>query len=189
VESAVLQAEGLAAIRGERLVFRDVGFAVAAGGALVRAGPNGAGKSTLLRLLAGLGRAAAGRVLWRGQDALEDRAEHALRVAYLGHQDAVKPGLSVAGNLAFAARGRAVACDPWIERWPLSVGGVVPDRRGRIWEISDRAGRRLPLTVDDPTGWKLLALSAGRPLHLVGEWDDDRTVALAVWADDRMVVL
>ena len=103
----MLQAEGLAAIRGERLVFRDVGFAVAAGGALVLAGPNGAGKSTLLRLLAGLGRAAAGRVLWRGQDALEDRAEHALRVAYLGHQDAVKPGLSVAGNLAFAARGGA----------------------------------------------------------------------------------
>ena len=57
----VLQAAGLAAFRGERLVFRDLDFAVAAGGALLLTGPNGSGKSTLLRLLAGLLRPAAGR--------------------------------------------------------------------------------------------------------------------------------
>ncbi len=53
----MLQAEGLAVIRGERLVFAGLDFAVAAGGALLLVGPNGAGKSTLLRLLAGLVRA------------------------------------------------------------------------------------------------------------------------------------
>ncbi len=56
----MLQAAGLAAFRGERLVFRDLDFAVAAGGALLLTGPNGSGKSTLLRLLAGLLRPAAG---------------------------------------------------------------------------------------------------------------------------------
>ena len=66
----MLQAEGLAAFRGERLVFRDLTFAVPAGGALVLAGANGSGKSTLLRLLAGLVRPIAGRVLWDGEDAL-----------------------------------------------------------------------------------------------------------------------
>lgn len=100
----MLQAAGLAAFRGERLVFRDLDFAVAAGGALLLSGPNGSGKSTLLRLLAGLLRPAAGRLTWDGVDALSDLPMHATRVAYVGHQDAVKPGLTAAENLHFAAR-------------------------------------------------------------------------------------
>ncbi len=99
----MLTVEGLAAFRGERLVLRDLAFSLEAGGGLVLAGPNGSGKSTLLRLLTGLVRPAAGRLLWNGQDALADLAEHAGRVAYVGHQDAVKPGLTVAENLRFAA--------------------------------------------------------------------------------------
>jgi heme exporter protein A len=99
----VLTAEEVAVFRGERLVFRDLSLVVSAGGALVLAGPNGSGKSTLLRLLAGLIRPAAGRLLWDGADALTDLAGHARRVAYLGHQDAVKPGLTAAENLRFAA--------------------------------------------------------------------------------------
>jgi heme exporter protein A len=106
----VLTAENLAVFRGERLIFRDFSFAVPAGGALVLSGPNGSGKSTLLRLLAGLARPAAGRVLWDGDDALSDMAAHGRRVAYLGHQDAVKPGLTVTENLRFAAAvsGRSI---------------------------------------------------------------------------------
>jgi heme exporter protein A len=100
----VLQAAGLAAFRGERLVFRDLDFTLGAGGALLLTGPNGAGKSTLLRLLAGLLRPAAGRLTWDGEDVLADLPAHARRVAYLGHQDAVKPGLTAAENLLFAAR-------------------------------------------------------------------------------------
>jgi heme exporter protein A len=99
----VLAAEDVAVFRGERLVFHDLSLKVPAGGALVLAGPNGSGKSTLLRLLAGLVRPAAGRLLWNGDDALTDLAEHGRRVAYLGHQDAVKPGLTVTENLRFSA--------------------------------------------------------------------------------------
>jgi heme exporter protein A len=82
---------GLAAFRGEKLVFRDIDFSVPAGGALLLTGPNGSGKSTLLRVLAGLLRPAAGEVRWDGH------------VAYVGHQDAVKPALTAAENLRFAA--------------------------------------------------------------------------------------
>ena len=102
----MLQAAGLAAFRGERLVFSDVDLAVAAGGALLLTGPNGSGKSTLLRVLAGLLRPAGGTLLWEAEDALADLALHARRVAYVGHQDAVKPGLTAAENLRFAARLR-----------------------------------------------------------------------------------
>ena len=109
--AVLLQAAGLAAFRGERLVFRDLDFTVTAGGALVLSGPNGSGKSTLLRLLAGLLRPAAGRVIWNGEDALGDLSAHAMRLAYVGHLDAVKLGLTAAENLRFAARlaGRRVA--------------------------------------------------------------------------------
>ena len=106
----MLKAEEVAVFRGERLVFRDLSLAVPTGGALVLAGPNGSGKSTLLRLLAGLVRPAAGRVLWDEADAFSDLAGHGQRVAYLGHQDAVKPGLTVTENLRFAASvsGRSI---------------------------------------------------------------------------------
>ncbi len=100
----MLHAEGLAAFRGERLVFRDVDFTLGAGQALLLTGPNGSGKSTLLRLLAGLLRPAAGGLRWQGEDALADLPTHARRVAYVGHQDAVKPGLTAAENLRFAAQ-------------------------------------------------------------------------------------
>jgi heme exporter protein A len=100
----MLQAAGLAAFRGERLVFRDLDFVVEAGGALLLTGPNGSGKSTLLRLLAGLLRPTAGTLTWDEADALADLPMHARRVAYVGHQDAVKPGLTAAENLRFAAR-------------------------------------------------------------------------------------
>ena len=105
----MLQAQGLAAFRGERLVFAGLSFAVAAGGALLLTGPNGSGKSTLLRVLAGLGRLEAGRLLWDGEDALSDLPSHAARVRYLGHQDAVKPGLTVAENLRFWGDAPAIA--------------------------------------------------------------------------------
>ncbi|HET9019273.1 MAG TPA: heme ABC exporter ATP-binding protein CcmA [Acetobacteraceae bacterium] len=105
----MLQAEGLATIRGERLVFSGLSFRVPQGGALLLTGPNGAGKSTLLRLLAGLGRLEAGRLLWQGEDALDDLAAHAGRVAYLGHLDAVKLGLSVVENLRAWGSRTAVA--------------------------------------------------------------------------------
>ncbi len=96
----MLTADDLAAFRGERLVFSHLGFSVPESGALLLAGPNGSGKSTLLRVLAGLARAEAGHLMWNGVDALADRVEHASRVAYVGHLDAIKPGLTVLENLA-----------------------------------------------------------------------------------------
>ena len=105
----MLRAVGLAVLRGERLVFERMSFAVPAGGALLLVGPNGSGKSTLLRLLAGLIQPEVGRLTWNGEDALADRTEHATRVAYVGHQDAVKPGLTTAENLCFWGPPGAVA--------------------------------------------------------------------------------
>lgn len=99
-----LEARALAVARGGRVVLDDIGFTLAAGGALLLEGRNGAGKSTLLRAVAGLVPLAGGTLLWDGADALADRDAHASRLAFLGHTDAIKPGLTLHENLRLAAR-------------------------------------------------------------------------------------
>ncbi|MCL2429172.1 MAG: heme ABC exporter ATP-binding protein CcmA [Alphaproteobacteria bacterium] len=149
----MIEAEALAAFRGERLVFDDISFRLEAGGALLLLGPNGAGKSTLLRTLAGLIRPAGGTLLWDGADALADPQRHATRLAYLGHQDAVKPGLSVAENLRFAACGKPVG--PALDALGLGALAELPARM-----LSAGQRRRLALCR--------LALAAA-PLWLLDE--------------------
>jgi heme exporter protein A len=88
-------------VRSGRQVFTAVDFAVESGQALVLLGRNGAGKSSLLRMIAGLLRVAAGGLTLEGGDPELSLPEQA---HYLGHQDAVKPSLTVLENLAFWAR-------------------------------------------------------------------------------------
>ena len=95
-----LTGSGLTAVRGGRTVFTDISFSVGAGELLAVTGPNGAGKSTLLRLVAGLLRPSAGTV---AMDPAEDAGIGA-RVHYLGHLDALKPGMTVRQNLDFWRR-------------------------------------------------------------------------------------
>jgi heme exporter protein A len=151
----VLQAAGLAAFRGERLVFRDLDFVVAAGGALLLTGPNGSGKTTLLRLLAGLLRPAGGTLLWDREDALADLSVHARRVAYVGHQDAVKPMFTAAENLRFAANLN---------------GGAVGEALGAVGleELADLPGRMLSAGQRRRLTLARLALSHA-PLWLLDE--------------------
>jgi heme exporter protein B len=65
-----LRLEGIAAFRGDRLLFEAIDLALAPGDALLVTGPNGAGKSTLLRIVAGLLPALAGTVRHEGTLAL-----------------------------------------------------------------------------------------------------------------------
>ena len=70
----LLRLDGVACIRGDRLVFEGLSLALGRGEALWLRGPNGAGKSSLIRLAAGLLRPAAGTVTRRERIALIDEA-------------------------------------------------------------------------------------------------------------------
>ncbi|MEJ5083987.1 heme ABC exporter ATP-binding protein CcmA [Brucella pseudogrignonensis] len=93
-----LGAENLAGERGGETIFAGLSFEVLSGEALIVTGPNGSGKSTLLRIICGLLAPEAGKI-----ELLEDRAALPVRAAchYLGHQNAMKPALSVRENLLF----------------------------------------------------------------------------------------
>jgi heme exporter protein A len=95
-----LTAVDLACHRGGRDVFGGINFSVTSGEVLAITGRNGAGKSSLLRTVVGLVRIAAGRLALEGGDPELTIAEQA---HYLGHQDALKPSLSVGENLRFWA--------------------------------------------------------------------------------------
>ena len=99
-----LSLENIALERGERRIAEGISARVTSGAALLLQGPNGSGKSTLLRVLAGLLPPAEGAIKWDGADVMRDREAHRARLCYLGHQDALKAGLTALENLQFWAR-------------------------------------------------------------------------------------
>ena len=155
---ALLEARDLHCVRGERTVFAGLGLALEAGEALLLVGSNGSGKSSLLRLLAGLLKPAAGSILWQGRDVAEEPERHRARLAYVGHQDPVKPVLTVRENLLFwtlLKGGDPAAVPAAMARFALDGLAEVP---GRMLSAGER--RRLNLA-------RLLAAPA--PLWLLDE--------------------
>jgi heme exporter protein A len=96
-----LDVQNITGVRGGRMLFRGLSFAVTSGRALCVEGVNGAGKTSLLRMLAGFLAPASGSIRF---GATQDGEERGKFVGWLGHHDAVKPQMSVAETLAFFAR-------------------------------------------------------------------------------------
>ena len=116
--SAGLSFAGVACMRGGRMLFERLSFALGPGDAALVTGPNGTGKSSLIRIAAGLLPAAAGRVEGNGARAL------------LAETAALDPELSVAAALRFWARidGRAGAVEAALAAVGLAELAQVPVR-------------------------------------------------------------
>jgi len=97
-----LTAENLACARGDKRLFDGLNFRVMAGQALAVEGANGAGKTSLLRVIAGFLAPVAGRLIVKAEGRENDDAEERGKViGWLGHQDGLKPQLSVREQLDF----------------------------------------------------------------------------------------
>ncbi|HEY5305273.1 MAG TPA: heme ABC exporter ATP-binding protein CcmA [Pseudolabrys sp.] len=151
-----LKGQNLVCSRGGREVFSDLNFSLSGGEALLVTGRNGAGKSSLLRLIAGLVRMAAGQLTLEGGDGEASIGEQA---HYLGHQDAVKPSLSVRENLQFWARylGSGEGVEAALEAVDLAPLGGLPaaylsaGQRRRL-SIARLAAVKRPIwLLDEPT--------------------------------------
>ncbi|HSM94428.1 MAG TPA: heme ABC exporter ATP-binding protein CcmA [Rhizomicrobium sp.] len=163
-------AENLTCIRGNRLVFRDVGFRLGAGQALSLEGPNGAGKSSLLRMIAGFLKPAAGAIRLTGDGAdISDGEERGNFVGWLGHHDAAKPQLSPRETLRFFAElyGASADIDAALEEVGLVRARDLPcqylsaGQKKRLSLARLKLGNRPLWLLDEP----LAALdSAGKSL-------------------------
>ena len=97
-----LSARRVAVWRGERCLYRDLSFELHAGEALHVQGPNGAGKTSLIRVLTGLGRCDEGELLWQSEPVRHNGANYRASLAYVGHNNGVKLGLTPRENLIAA---------------------------------------------------------------------------------------
>jgi heme exporter protein A len=151
-----LLASELTCVRGGRAVFSGLSFTVEAGEALVVLGPNGIGKSSLLRLVAGLVPRSNGKLALEGADPELSIGEQA---HYLGHQDALKPSLTVRENLTFWSRylGGSEPADAVLaavgleEIAELPAGYLSAGQRRRLSIARLLAVRRPIWLLDEPT--------------------------------------
>ena len=153
-----LIADRLSLARGDRTLFEGLSFQVSAGQALALEGANGAGKTSLLRLIAGFLTPKAGTLTLKDQSrAVTDAEERGAYIGWLGHQDGLKPQLTVIEQLQFYARLYRSGSQPSavLEEVGLARQAELPCRY-----LSAGQKRRLALA-------RLLA--SARPLWLLDE--------------------
>jgi molybdate transport system ATP-binding protein len=133
-------------------------------------GPSGAGKTTLLRMLAGLDRPLDGAIAFRGQtwfDAIRGICVEPQfrRAGYVSQDYALFPHLTVAGNIAYAARPRKVheylqtfALADLAGRYPRAISS---GQRQRVALARALAAEPALLLLDEP----LSALDANTRAH------------------------
>jgi hypothetical protein len=79
----------------------------------------------------------------------------------------------------------AMAANPWLEKFPVSMLNVTPLRRGDAWFVRDVEGRALKLAPRFEFGWTMLALSGGRGIDVFGEWDGDHLWPLSAFHENH----
>jgi len=129
----MLEAHDLAARRGDAQLFSGVSLSLGPGTALFVRGPNGSGKTTLLRILAGTTQAAAGRVLWRGEQVGPFHPALRACALFIGHAPALKDELTAEENLAslatlHGAPAERAAVLEALNAWSLSRQRALPAR-------------------------------------------------------------
>jgi putative ABC transport system ATP-binding protein len=182
----LLLAAGVRKAYGRTVALDGAELTVRAGEVVAVMGPSGSGKSTLLHCLAGIVRADAGEVRYRGRDltAMSDGERSALRRSDFGFVfqfgrlvpeltclENVAIPLRLAGERRRAAEAKAAA---WLER--LEVGDCAGQRPG---EVSGGQGQRVAVAralvagprvvfADEPTG-ALDSLNGERVMRLLTE--------------------
>ena len=87
---------------------------------------------------------------------------------------------------AVVGHAERLARNPFLDAWPVAVGEVVPVVRGESLLVREEDGTALPV-FPDTLGPRLLAISGGGPVTVVGEWDGSFLRPLSVLAGSRLV--
>jgi heme exporter protein A len=100
----MLAVKNLSCERDERVLFRQLSFAIAPSEVLQIEGKNGSGKTSLLRILCGLSSNFEGDIEWKNQPVDDVREDFYGSMLYVGHLAGVKAALSPEENLHWMTR-------------------------------------------------------------------------------------
>jgi heme exporter protein A len=174
----VLAASELECVRGDRMLFSGLSFAVAAGAGLLVQGANGAGKTSLLRIAVGLSPPARGDVTWHGRPIRSLGAAYRREVLYCGHPNALKDDLTAVENVRAAAALAGRSIGDQAARGALAQVGVDAAADLPVRSLSQGQKRRTALArlaLDGAKLWvldePLAALDAGGAEWLAGRVD------------------
>jgi len=105
--TAKLSADGLTLFRGERCLFKKLGFALNPGELLLLEGRNGSGKTSLIRAIAGLIELESGEIFWDGESVRSNRQAFHGSLVWMAHRVGFKADLTLVENLKFESHLRA----------------------------------------------------------------------------------
>jgi heme exporter protein A len=157
----MLEANGIACVRGNRRLFAHLSFRLEARRALRVLGENGAGKTSLLRIAAGLAPADEGRLLWNGEAAGLPGEDYRREIVFLGHSNALKDDLTALENLDYALSVSGIVASGQAMRDELERQGLGMAARLPVKALSQGQKRRAALAR--------LAFCGERPLWILDE--------------------
>ncbi|MDO5677265.1 MAG: ATP-binding cassette domain-containing protein [Propionibacteriaceae bacterium] len=161
----ILQIDGLRAAYGDHVVLTDINLEVPKGSCAAIVGESGSGKSTFAKVLMGLKRPAAGKVLVEGKDIWSgqfDRRTNGMEMIFQDPISSLNPRRSLAAIVAEPLRIRGV--------------GDAQSRRTRSAELLDQVG----LPAERYAGLRPSAISGGQAQRVA--------IARALAAEPRVLV-
>ncbi|NBC07383.1 MAG: hypothetical protein GVY26_09340, partial [Bacteroidetes bacterium] len=87
---------------------------------------------------------------------------------------------------AYAA---ALSDNPWIFTYPALLEAVRLSRNNQQPVLTDPAQLAIPVQAEDTVLWSLMALTAGQPAALFGEWNGASFTPLSVLQGGRVIPL
>ncbi len=136
-----LTGHSLSCKRGESLIFSEINFSINSGSICFVKGSNGSGKSTLIRLLVGFLKSETGYITLDDQDITNDREIRAENFLYLGHENVLKPQLTVIEQILL---WQGVSQNTYnFESDPMKVHSIL---KKKLYQCSEGQRRRVALT-------------------------------------------
>ncbi len=109
------------------------------------------------------------------------------------HDPSTKPFDAPAGyphlEAFFDAYARAIGANPWRYNFPAYLDEVIPTWEEKRLIIVDQQRNMVPANTASHDDWRLIALGAGRPLRVFGEWNGKTLTVLSAIADGRLIRL
>ncbi|MDI9408875.1 MAG: ATP-binding cassette domain-containing protein [Candidatus Pacebacteria bacterium] len=155
----LLELSGLAVRYGELYAIKGIDLSIFPGEIHGVMGDNGAGKSTLVKVMAGIVRPSAGRIVWQGRAVkqISPAVARGLGIAWVDQNLSLFDGLTVAQNLALVRSSRESLPWPKLPPPPIHLGS---DQRVATLNTEQKqllaiemalAGRPQMLILDEPT--------------------------------------